>query len=123
MAKKNKVCLTCGTNYTYCSNCNKKDPTWMAEFHSEECKIIFDTCTRYNMQLISKEEARMILEKYDLSNKENFKPYIQRDLKNIFTKDEIEEKKNIPENVPSETAPIFRNKPKNKPYEVVNKTK
>lgn len=87
MAKKNKVCLTCGTNYSYCNNCNQKDPSWMAEFHSENCKNIFDICTRYNMELLSKADAKVVLEKCDLSNKANFKEYVQRDLKAIFAED------------------------------------
>jgi hypothetical protein len=31
-------------------------PAWMSEFHSESCKNIFDTCTRFNMKLISNTE-------------------------------------------------------------------
>jgi hypothetical protein len=33
---------------------------------------------------MSKEEAKAALEKCDLSNKENFKSYVQKDLENIF---------------------------------------
>jgi hypothetical protein len=36
------------------------------------------------MQLMSKEEAKAALEKCDLSNKANFKSYVQKDLENIF---------------------------------------
>jgi hypothetical protein len=38
------------------------------------------------MQLINKEAAKTALENCDLSNKANFKPYVQRDLENIFAK-------------------------------------
>lgn len=105
MAKKEKICLTCNTKYSYCPNCNKKDPTWMSEFHDENCKNIFDIATRFNMQLLTKEEAKEAMEKCDLSNKENFKDYLKRDLKNIFA-----EKTSKPAAKPA------------KAHEVVNKT-
>ena len=60
----------------------------MAEFHSEDCKNIFDICTRYNMQLMTKEEAQKALSACDLSKKESFKDYVQRDLANIFAEDQ-----------------------------------
>lgn len=87
MIKKNKKCLCCNVAYSYCPNCNRKDPSWMTEFHDENCKLIFDICTRYNMQLMTKEEAQKALSACDLSKKESFKDYIQRDLANIFAED------------------------------------
>lgn len=87
MAKKNRECLTCGIKYSYCSNCNKKDPSWMAEFHTENCKNIFEICTNFNMGAMSKHEAKDALSVCDLSNKENFKSYVQRDLENIFAEE------------------------------------
>jgi hypothetical protein len=64
-------------------------PAWMSEFHSENCKNIFDICTRFNMQLMSKSEAQDALNTCDLSNKENFKSYVIRDLDVIFAEDEV----------------------------------
>ena len=87
--KKARECYTCGTKYTYCSNCNRKDPAWMSEFHAENCKNIFDICTRYNMQMVNKEEAREALNVCDLSNKENFKSYVKRDLENIYKEEPV----------------------------------
>ena len=89
MAKKNKICLTCGEQYTYCSNCHRKDPVWMGEFHAENCKNIFDICTRYNMQMLTKEEAKAALDACDLSNKENFKSFVKRDLANIYKEEPV----------------------------------
>ena len=125
MAKTNRICLTCNTKYSYCPNCNKKDPTWMAEFHDENCKSIFDICTRFNMQLLSKDEAKAALENCNLSNKANFKSYVQRDLKNIFAEDEIiipVEAEITKDEVVVEATPVTRNKSKSKVHEVVNKT-
>lgn len=90
MGRKTRECYLCGEKYTYCPTCSqdRMKPTWMAEFHDENCKNIFDICTRYNMQLITKEEAQKALSACDLSNKENFKDYVQRDLANIFAEDQ-----------------------------------
>ena len=86
MGKRTRECYLCGKKYEYCPTCSqdKMKPTWMAEFHDENCKNIFDTCSRFNMQLLNKEEAQDALNKCDLSNKENFKSYVQTDIENIF---------------------------------------
>lgn len=90
MGRRTRECLLCGTKYEYCPTCSqdRMKPTWMSEFHSESCKNIFNICTSFNLQLLSKEEAKVALEQCDLSNKENFKSYVQRDIENIFAKDE-----------------------------------
>jgi hypothetical protein len=64
-------------------------PAWMSEFHSENCKNIFDICTRFNMNLMSKSEAQDALNACDLSNRANFKSYVIRDLENIFAADVV----------------------------------
>ena len=86
MGRRNRECYLCGGSYQYCPTCSqdKMKPAYMSEFHSENCKNIFDICTRFNMKLISKTEAQDALNSCDLSNKANFKSYIQRDLENIF---------------------------------------
>lgn len=89
MGRRNRECYLCGRDYQYCPTCSqdRMKPSWMSEFHSENCKNIFDICTRFNMQLMTKDEAKSALEKCDLSNKENFKSYVKRDLENIFAED------------------------------------
>lgn len=89
MGRRTRECYLCGTKYEYCPTCSqdKMKPAWMAEFHDENCKNIFDICTRFNMNLMSKEEAMEVLGKCDLSNKSNFKSYVQRDIENIFAEE------------------------------------
>ena len=86
MSRKNRKCLCCNVDYHYCPTCSqdRMKPSWMSEFHDENCKNIFDICTRFNMELMSKEDAQKALSACDLSNKENFKYYVQRDITNIF---------------------------------------
>lgn len=95
MARRQRKCYLCGESYKYCNTCSqdKMKPSWMSEFHSESCKNIFDICTRFNLNLISKSEAQDALTNCDLSNKENFKSYVQLDLENIFAKDLKSEQK------------------------------
>lgn len=89
MGKRDRKCLLCGETYQYCPTCTQDriKPAWMAEFHSENCKNIFDIATRFNMQLLTKAEAKEAMEQCDLSNKDNFKDYVQHDLENIFAVD------------------------------------
>ena len=83
---KVRKCYLCGEKYKYCNTCStdRTKPSWMNEFHSESCKDIFDICTRFNMDMLTKEQAQKELAKCDLSNRENFKSYVQNDLEVIF---------------------------------------
>lgn len=91
MGRRTRKCYLCGETYKYCPTCSQDltKPIWMSEFHSEDCMKIFDTCTRYNMDMMSKSEAQEILNSCDLSNRSNFKSYVQHDLDVIFTEDPI----------------------------------
>jgi len=91
MGRRNRECYLCGIDYQYCSTCSqdRMKPVWMSEFHSENCKNIFDICTRFNMNLMSKSEAQDVLNACDLSNRANFKSYVIRDLEVIFAADEV----------------------------------
>jgi len=61
MTSKNKTCVVCGEKYSYCYNCNTKDPSWMALFHDENCKKIFDTVNKLYFNHITEAEALDIL--------------------------------------------------------------
>lgn len=89
MGRRTRECYLCSTKYEYCPTCSqdKMKPTWMAEFHDENCKNIFDICTRFNMKLMDKTEAKKALSACDLSNKSKFKDYVQKDIANIFAED------------------------------------
>ena len=89
MGRRTRECYLCGQKYEYCPTCSqdKLKPAFMAEFHDENCKNIFNIATRFNMQLLTKEEAKSAMEQCDLTNKANFKSYVQRDLENIFAEE------------------------------------
>lgn len=89
MGRRTRECYLCSTKYEYCPTCSqdKMKPTWMTEFHDDNCKNIFDICTRFNMKLLDKSEAKKALSACDLSNKSKFKDYVKRDIANIFAED------------------------------------
>lgn len=96
MAKKNRKCLLCGTEYTYCSGCQKDQskPAWMAEFHEENCKTIFKTCVSFYMNHLTKSQAKEILSNCDLSQKSTFTSSVQSQLAEIFAEyEKVVEKK------------------------------
>ena len=89
MGRKTRECYLCGKIYQYCPTCSqdRMKPSWMAEFHEENCKNIFDICTKFNLGMITKKEAQQALSVCNLSDKANFKPYVLQDLVNIFAED------------------------------------
>ena len=119
MGRRTRECYLCGTKYEYCPTCtqDRLKPTWMEEFHSDDCRLIFDICTRFNMKLISKTEAQEALKKCDLSNRENFKSYVKRDLENIF-----DEAPKATQNKKIDTVAQEHKVENIKTHEVVNKT-
>ena len=108
MGRRTRECRVCGQKYEYCPTCSqdKYKPTWMVEFHNSNCKTIWDTCTRFNMELISKEEAQTIMLECDLSNQEGFAEFIKDDIVKILAED--------PKPVVEEVKPMFK---KHKPVE------
>ena len=112
MGRRTRECYLCKSKYSYCPTCSqdRTKPSWMAEFHSENCKDIFDICTRFNMGLFTKEEAKSAIEKCDLSNKLNFRSSVQNTLSNILKVDEVVfEKEPIVETPIIEEEPIIAN--------------
>lgn len=59
MTTKDKECLVCGKTYKYCGHCNKNGivDTWRNTYCSKECREIFKTCSNYEGNLISIEDA------------------------------------------------------------------
>lgn len=81
-----KKCLCCGKTYEYCGNCYdyRSLPLWMNSFCGEACKDIFQTCTDYNFKLITKDQAKETLSKYDLSNLKNYNKCVKHDVGTIM---------------------------------------
>ena len=87
MAKLNRKCLCCSTRYSYCPSCSRADallPTWHAEFCSEECMTLWQTATKYNMNKLTKSEAKDIISNLQLKPTSEYVACVQRDLENIL---------------------------------------
>lgn len=87
MAKLNRKCLCCSTRYSYCPSCSRADallPTWHAEFCSEECMTLWQTATKYNMNKLTKSEAKDIISNLQLKPVSEYVTCVQRDLENIL---------------------------------------
>jgi hypothetical protein len=108
MARRQRECYLCGQDYQYCGTCyqDRLKPAWMAEFHSESCKDIFDICTRFNLDMMSKADAQKALKKCDLTNRKNFKFYVQHDLEVIFGEDPVAEEEAVAYNAESHEVVI-----------------
>lgn len=91
---KNRTCICCGAVYSYCPNCSKIDaakPSWQSTFCSADCMTLWTTATKYNMQMLSKQEAKAIISALALKPKENYTSCVQRDLDVILAEDDLTE--------------------------------
>lgn len=90
MAQLNKKCICCSTRYSYCPSCSRVDalkPSWNSEFCGETCKDLWYTATKFNMNKLTKSEAKSIISELDLKPIDKYVACVQRDLKNIMTED------------------------------------
>ena len=92
MGKRDRSCLCCGTKYQYCPTCSndRMKPTWMTEFCEESCKELWTVATKFNMQMLTKEEAKEAISALKLKDKSVYVDCVQRDLENIMAEEKIE---------------------------------
>jgi hypothetical protein len=88
MARKNKKCACCNEQYEYCPTCGngKLLPAWMTEFCSESCKDLWETATKFNLNMITKEVAQAKLNTLNLKPVETYTEMLQKDINNITAK-------------------------------------
>lgn len=92
--KNNRTCIVCGIQYYHCGHCDEPiRPSWYSIFHDQNCHDIYDAVANI-LPLKGKEAAKKVLDKLDLSNKENFHPNIVKAINEIYNiKDENESDK------------------------------
>ena len=84
-----RKCMCCGDSYKYCPNCSddKFKPLYMISFCSETCKDLWDTLSRYGMEMLTKSEAAEKIESLELKDKTEYVDCVQRDLEKVLKKD------------------------------------
>lgn len=90
MAQSNRTCLCCSDKYSYCPDCSRADklkPTWYSTFCSETCNDLWLTLTRYNMNRITKSEAKSIISSLELKPMDVYAQCVQRDYAKIMAED------------------------------------
>ena len=88
--RKNRQCICCSTEYSYCPDCNGVDrlkESWYSEFCSSDCKDLWLTATKFNMQLLSKNEAMEIISGLNIKDMADYVDCVKRDLEVIFAED------------------------------------
>lgn len=88
--KDNRTCWCCKSKYTFCPSCSKADALkepWYAEFCSEDCKDLWQTAVKYNLNQITKSEAKSIISAMTLKPIEQYANCIQRDLNVILAEE------------------------------------
>lgn len=99
---KNRTCIVCGTAYEYCPHCNQynSDETWRSVYCSEDCRTIFNVCSKYVANKLSASAAKEELKKITIPNNiisDGLKKNIEEINKSVT------ENKTITENKPTET--------------------
>ena len=122
MARKRRKCICCNTTYDFCPTCwdDRLKPAWMVEFCCEDCKDIWETATKFNMQLITKEEAKEKIESLNLKPHTEYVECVQRDLKNILEEPKQEQKQpKVEPKVKAQKADMKQFKKINKIYKAL----
>ena len=89
--RKNRQCICCSAEYSYCPDCGGHDrfkESWYSTFCSEDCKDLWLTATKFNMGMLEKQDAKDIISALNLKDKSEYVECVQRDLNNIFAADE-----------------------------------
>lgn len=91
MVRNNKTCILCGNKYSYCSGCAEFDhlPRWMECYCSENCKDIFNILSSYNMNHKTKEKAKALLEKCDLTMTDTYSEFNKNCINSIMSDETI----------------------------------
>lgn len=109
--KQTRTCCVCHNSYTFCPVCNSEDrnkPTWYFAYCGENCRDIYKVTSDYENGQINADDARLILDKLELTNLQNFGESYQKSIAKI-NKDTVD--KTIKKN----DKPVVSNKDYKKP--------
>ena len=87
---KNRTCISCGEKYSYCPDCSRVaalEPVWRSEFCSESCMTLWTTLTKYNMDFLTKDEAKEIVSTLSLKPIDVYVNCVQRDYAKVMAEE------------------------------------
>lgn len=90
-------CTVCGRQYKYCPKCSQYDgmEKWHVEYCSEQCKNTYSTINKYAFKHITKDEAKMLLEKNNITKNSELLPRWKELVEEILKVEEKEVVKSI----------------------------
>jgi hypothetical protein len=88
MARGQRKCIVCGSDYTYCPRCGNgnAEETWRYLYDTELCNSVFDILSSYSFKHISKDEAREKLEGLDIPKGMKFNAETKKQINAIMAK-------------------------------------
>jgi hypothetical protein len=107
---KNRKCISCGEKYSYCPGCSRVaalEPVWKSEFCSEDCMTLWMTLTRYNMNRLTKQDAKEIISSLNLKPIDVYASCVQRDYAKVMHEENKPRKIKKPEFVFTPVEPAF----------------
>lgn len=73
--KQTRTCCVCHSDYNFCPICNPEDsnkPSWYFAYCSENCKNVYKVTSDYENKKIKADEAKLELNKLNLTNLNTF---------------------------------------------------
>ena len=109
--KNNSFCAICNKPYYLCLSCKDKIKLKPYKVHTDTAEHykIFEVLRGYNLGLLSKERAKEMLEKVNLSDIETFKEKIKEKIDEIMKVETVTEK-DIVEKIIKKTNKRTKNK-------------
>ena len=98
MAKVNKSCRTCGSEYTYCPSCNYNEPGYRQFVCSENCYNIWNTLSRNGVGLATTQETLEALERIPMPS--TLQPGISAHIDRLWLEIEVAPKSVVEEAIP-----------------------
>ena len=98
MAKVNKSCRTCGSEYAYCPSCDYKEPGYKQFVCSESCYNIWNTLSRNGVGLATTQETLEALENIPMPS--TLQPGISAHIDRLWAEMEIATKPVVEEVTP-----------------------
>ena len=94
-----KTCKVCGNVYKYCIYCREFDsqPKWRMLFDTDNCRRIFHAVSDYLIGEINADQAKELLGRCDISNRNKFNENVKKVLSELFPENKERPTKFIPE--------------------------